>query len=101
GAQLHALMLHPVHVVFELPAGILKLLVAALGIELLQRLVPSFEEGEAPARSQRERNQEQGGLPIADKSAVERLHQQDVEASLAVLVELVAGEDGAVDAAVP
>ena len=40
-------------------------------------------------------------MPVADKPPIERLHEEDVESSLAVLVELVSSENRAVDAAVP
>src|SRR5215470_12142240 len=48
----------------------------------------------------RQRDQEQGGLAVADEAAVEGLDQQHVESPLVVLVKLVTGQDRAIDAPV-
>ena len=77
-----------------------ELSVGAAGIELPHRLMPSFEEGETPARGQGERDEQHRGLPVSDESAIKGLHQQDVKSSLVILVELVPGQDRTIDAAV-
>ncbi len=59
-----------------------ELSVGAAGIELPHRLMPSFEEGETPARGQGERDEQHRGLPVSDESGQDRTIDAAVRAAL-------------------
>jgi len=69
-------------------------------VKLLERLVPSFEISETPARRKHDCRQEQRRVWIADKLAIKGFNEQNVKPEFAILVLLVPCQDSTVYPAV-